>query len=793
MLLMSSPVHADTTPTQAARLADWYTRLVVQLSPEPDWAGASSAAALGIPGTGTFEELWLETTVNDQRRPTTALVLIHDGHAVWVAASDLEQWRISLPASESLDHYGEPFYPLEPLGISSELDRRRSTLDLKVPAALFADTHLGGLGRERVALTPSSPGAFFNYDLSSANSRGETRHSGLLEQGVFNGWGSGVNRLVVRAPPADDLPSIVRLDTQWRRDNPDSMRTLRLGDTTTLGTAWSGGVRFGGLQWGSNFTTRPQMITLPLQSMAGEAALPSTVDLYVNDALRLRRDVPPGPFIIDEIPMITGQGQARLVVRDVLGREQLITQSFYTSARLLQPGLSSYSVELGTVRQDYGRESNAYGRALGTATYRTGVTHWLTTELHAQVLQDQQMAGLGGSWLLPFGGVMHAAYAASEADGRQGDLTTLGLQRQGWPLSVGVESQFASADFMRLGMQQGHPLPRHQQSVFSSLSSAQLGSLSLSYTAQRFDSRDDIEIINLGYSKRLGSFGHLTLAALHFMANGETALRAGLSIPLGMPRTRASLSFSERGENRQGSMQIQRSLPVGRGVGYRVSAGLGDDDHHQASLGLQSDYQTYLLEASQRHDHTASRANVRGGAAWLGGNLFASRHIDRSFAVVQLPGFADVQVYADNQPVARTNRHGNALVPRLRAYEHNRIGIEQADLPLGAKVDSLEMQVAPYYRSGVALRFPVTHGRDALFRILLESGEPLPVGAVVENARGEHFAVGLRGEAFVTDLASTNRLRARWRGQACEFTLQVPEIEDVFLELGDVTCHGVTP
>ncbi|MDI5985315.1 fimbria/pilus outer membrane usher protein [Halomonas sp. M4R5S39] len=735
----------------------------------------------------------MEATVNDQLRPTTALALIRGGHDVWVAASDLEQWRIAPPAIEPFDHHGEAFYRLEPLGISFELDRRRSTLDLEVPAALFADTRLEGPRRDRVPLTPSSLGAFFNYDLSSTHSRGETRHSGLLEQGVFNGWGSGINRLVVRDNPPGDRPAVVRLETQWRRDTPDSMRTLRLGDTTSLGTAWSGGVRFGGLQWGSNFATRPEMVTLPLLSLAGEAALPSTVDLYVNDALRLRREVPPGPFSIDEIPVITGQGQAQLVVRDILGREQLITQPFYASVRLLRQGLKDYSVELGAIRRDFGRASNAYGRALGTATYRTGLTNWLTTELHAQVLQDQQMAGVGGSWLLPFGGVMHAAYAASEADGRQGDLMTLGLQRQGWPLSLGAESQFTSEDFMRLGMRQGHTLPRQQHRVFFSLSSGRAGSLSLSYTAQNFDDRDDIEIVNLGYSKGLGAFGYLTLSALHFMETGETALRAGLGIPLGMPRTSASLSVSDRDDHRQGSLQIQRSLPVGRGFGYRVRTGLGGDDHRQASLGLQNDYQTYLLEASQRRDQTASRANVRGGVAWLGGDLFASRHIDRSFAVVQMPGFSDVQVYADNQPVARTNHQGNALVPRLRAYERNRISIEQADLPLGARVESLEMQVSPYYRSGVELSFPVSHSRDAFFRILLESGEPLPVGAVVEDARGERFPVGQRGETFVTDLESSNRLRALWQGQACEFTLDVPEIEDVFLELGDVICHGVTP
>ena len=63
--------------------------------------------------------------------------------------------------------------------------------------------------------------------------------------------------------------------------------------------------------------------------MSGEAVLPSTVDLYVDNELRMRREVPSGPFSIQDLPVMTGQGDARLVVRDILGREQVITQPFY--------------------------------------------------------------------------------------------------------------------------------------------------------------------------------------------------------------------------------------------------------------------------------------------------------------------------------------------------------------------------------------------------------------------------------------------------------------------------------
>ena len=172
-----------------------------------------------------------------------------------------------------------------------------------------------------------------------------------------------------------------------------------------------------------------------------------------------------------------------------------------------------------------------------------------------------------------------------------------------------------------------------------------------------------------------------------------------------------------------------------------------------------------------------------------GGTVLPSRYIDNSFAVVRIPGFSDVRVYAENQPVARTNSNGDALIPRLRPYERNQISIEQSDLPLDAKIKALDMEVSPYYRSGVVLNFPVTRTREAFFSLVQDNGTPLPVGAIVTNENGEHFPVGVRGEVFLTDLNVTNKLTAQWQNQICHFKIEVLENNDQMLEMGEVVCR----
>ena len=79
-------------------------------------------------------------------------------------------------------------------------------------------------------------------------------------------------------------------------------------------------MRVGGLQVSRNFAIRPDLVTYPLPQFAGQAAIPSTVDLYIDNFRTQSASVNPGPFVIDNGPRINGAGQATVVTTDALGR-----------------------------------------------------------------------------------------------------------------------------------------------------------------------------------------------------------------------------------------------------------------------------------------------------------------------------------------------------------------------------------------------------------------------------------------------------------------------------------------
>jgi outer membrane usher protein len=175
-----------------------------------------------------------------------------------------------------------------------------------------------------------------------------------------------------------------------------------------------------------------------------------------------------------------------------------------------------------------------------------------------------------------------------------------------------------------------------------------------------------------------------------------------------------------------------------------------------------------------------------------------SRRIVDSFAVVQLPDYSDIGIYADNKIVGHTDVNGYVIVPNIRSYEKNSVRIEQADLPLDVQLNAKQLDVSTYFRSGLLMKFPVRRSRGALSSVVLENGEPLPAGAqvqiIIDNViESEAFPVGFRGEVYLVGLATSNWLKVTWREQSCEFDLSFPETTDPLPHLGTYTCIGVEP
>ncbi|HSQ04137.1 MAG TPA: fimbria/pilus outer membrane usher protein, partial [Burkholderiales bacterium] len=504
-----------------------------------------------------------------------------------------------------------------------------------------------------------------------------------------------------------------------------------------------------------------------------------------------------GPFSITNIPVVSGGGEVRLVVRDLLGREQVITQPFYRNVTLLKQGLSEFSYEAGLVREDFSIAANQYGGPLATATYRRGITDFITSELHGEVTRDLAAFGTTASVLVGRIGLVSATAAGSEHSGKAGTLGGVGFERQTRVFSYTFQSQWTSADFRQIGLA-AEQLPRRRQTSGTvGMQFGAFGSVSATYVIQQFRNAAQNEIVSLNYNVPLSKYAQLSVTALKAIGEtGSKSIFTTLAIPID-GYTSATVSRERNlsqltGNSTVDSVLVQKSLPQGDGYGYRLQKRGGD---LLGGLSMQNRVGTYVFEAATAEEgSTALRVNAAGGLGYVGGHLFVTRAIADSFGVVRVADYPNVQVLQDNQVVARTDGNGYAVIPRLRPYERNNISIEQNDVPLDSLIGSSRLVAVPYYKSGVLLDFPIRRVRAAVLRITNENGEDIPSGAIAHiEGTAEQFPVALRGELYMNGFTGKDRIVITWKNSSCAIELVYPKTSDPLPDLGTHICKGLAP
>ena len=198
-----------------------------------------------------------------------------------------------------------------------------------------------------------------------------------------------------------------------------------------------------------------------------------------------------------------------------------------------------------------------------------------------------------------------------------------------------------------------------------------------------------------------------------------------------------------------------------------------------------------MLEASQFRGEDAYRANISGGLAVVDGDPFMSRRITDSFSIVEVPEHPNVRIYAENQPVGRTDNRGLSLVPHVRAYQKNKIRIDQSDIPLDSRVSQLETYTTPRFRSASKVKFSVERSRSATLQVKQDNGKLIPPGAIAKlNNSSEEFPFGSDGRLYLSALEEENSVSVEWPEGKCRFAFEL-KTHEVSPDLGAFTCEPI--
>lgn len=699
-----------------------------------------------------------------------------DGDRITIALDLARRLRLILPAKP-----GDRVTLTDLPGVAAILDPLSQTLHLKVEPNALERTEIGGFLAGHAFDRPTETGFFANYTLLGEGGGGTALASGLFDVGLFSPLGTGTADF-----SASTDTGVIRLQSHIEREL-DENNILTIGDSLLFPGAINGAFPFGGVALTSRTAENGGRATTPVQSILGQAALPSTVDVFVNDALQSRQTIEAGPFDVQNLPTVTGQGEVRVVVRDVLGREQVITRSFFGSNRLLAPDAEEYGFDAGLVRQGFGVQSFDYAEPFAAGTWRRGLDTDDTIELHGEASSRREVLGGQNSVTLGNFGVAHLGGAISDGFSHTGELVTAGFDSQRGRLNLGLSTELVDGHFTELGFSRER-ITRESTSAHLSYDLKKLGAVDLSLIRFRTESERPNMTIAGGYSLSIANRAFIEFSVSDNLDSHDLGGLLTFSYSFGDgPTVSASTARS------QGKLQtsLEGNIPIQGedGFGYDASVQHGIADRAEGGISYRDAFGEFTGEIGQFNGDPIGRVTANGSVELLDGHLFTARQTNGGFAVVDT-GEPGIRVTLDGQPQGITAADGTILVPHLRPGELNHVAIDPEDVPLDATLPATEQAIVPRAATGYIVRFPVKQQHSATGTLVGTDGTVLPVAIQIRLRRTDFVSViGHDGGIYLDDVADGDVIEADVPGHPCTAAIHLPATAAAQYQLGRLACR----
>ncbi|WP_151687701.1 fimbria/pilus outer membrane usher protein [Acinetobacter nosocomialis] len=728
--------------------------------------------------------LFLNVFVNSTSSNDLISVNKDQDEKLYIRARDLKTLRLKLDEQIS-DSQWVCINDLK--GIQFKYLENEQSLKLNIPSDMLTGyaVDLNGQQITNPHLLKMKPlnAAILNYSLYNTITNDENVFSGSAE-GIFNSAIGNFSSGVLYNGSNETSYSHekwVRLESKWQYVDPDKVRIYTLGDFISNSPDWGSSVRLAGFQWSSAYTQRGDLVTSALPQFSGSAALPSTLDLYVNQQKIYSGLVPSGPFDIKQLPFISGN-EVMLVTTDATGQQSITKQAYYFSSKILAKGINEFSVDVGVPRYNYGLFSNDYDEAtFASGAIRYGYSNSLTLSGGAEASTDG-LSNLGTGFaknLFGFG-VINADIAASQYKDENGYSALLGLEGR-------ISKNISFNTSYRKVFDNYFDLARVSQIRY--LKDNQMTSEPqnyLSYSALA----DEIFRAGINYNFYAGYGVYLGYNQIKYSDNSYKLVSANLSGSLNKnwgfytsaykdyenqkdygiyfalrytpsSRVNAITSIS----NESGKTTYRQEIngfsdpQIGAfGWGGYVER---DQDANQNNASIYGSYRARAAYLTGRYnrigDNDQVAVSATGSLVAAAGRVFAANEIGDGYAVVTNAG-PQSQILNGGVNLGKTDKSGRFLIPSLVPYQENHIYLDPSYLPLNWSVKSTDQETVVGYRQGSLIDFGAKQVVSGLVKLVDQNNSPLLPGYTVHINGHEESIIGYDGEVFIQNLLKQNKL-----------------------------------
>src|SRR5574337_488166 len=180
---------------------------------------------------------------------------------------------------------------------------------------------------------------------------------------------------------------------------------------------------------------------------------------------------------------------------------------------MLREGLHEYSYNVGFIREQYGVDSNEYGRPVFSAFHRYGMTSSLNIGARAEASDEIYNVGISTSVLAPRVGSFTLSVAKSAANGKSGRAASFQHSYQVGSFNTNFLLREFSRDYAVVSAPSTTDTAKYEVSLGTGFSLVPLGSVSLGYSKTATYGGATTQITSASYSLGLSKSASLFMTA----------------------------------------------------------------------------------------------------------------------------------------------------------------------------------------------------------------------------------------------------------------------------------------
>lgn len=633
--------------------------------------------------------------------------------------------------------------------------RSVTATDIKVPA-------------KELTFSEVVPGLRTVLDVSAFRSENVEQVGALMENSVRTQNWLFYNSLKMGTANPSNARTTTVLDTYARFEDLPARTFLQLGDAVSQPSYLGRSVRITGISWGKSATLNPAYLPYSYAAISSSSVMPSFVDVYLNQQLLRRQAVEAGPFNL-ALNGPLGYGEFRVVSKDALGRDQVVTQPFYNSARILEKDFLEYRVDAGGLREQYGQDNYAFDGLGGIAKLRYGASSNLT--LGAQLTRTPEAASLGVNAAYRLG-VLGVVSGFVEQTNKSGKVQGASFEHGTRNYSLGIDYLTASRDLAVFGTSANLATPTERLAVRAS---ARLGSANVNLMHVRSEDqltgKSRLNTLSLTYplTRSLILNGNLTRGE----QSGESIKSAFLNLTWLIDGKTTASAYAAQSGNESSSVASFSQLPgAENGAGFELQhIGRSQYSYVQAKGVYNNDLAHMEAVAN---DRGSSQLRLVTSSVWTGSTFNVGRPYADAFVLVEAPGVADALVQGPSNRTVRTNEEGSALFAGFASNVEHRLTLNVDNLPLDVSLESSTVTVTPPRLGIVKASFKLKRLAPARVTLQDDAGQLVEIGSKVSGPGMASTVVGAQGRAYFEDASKVKSFATVSNGRKCTFNVTTP-------------------